>query len=312
MNVNAVIDPETARALAELPFDFSALSAETLPMFRTMMGAFPPVELSDNVERTDYLISNGNEPDIVVRVHRPKGLSGALGCIYWMHGGGLIMGSHLLDDARFDNWCQRFGIVAVSVDYRLAPETPYPGPIEDCYQGLRWVHDKAEMLGVDPTRIGIGGASAGGGLAASLALLARDRGELALQYQLLIYPMIDDRRITVSSQWEVPMWPPASNTLGWTAYLGDKIGTADVSPYAAAARATDLRGLPPALIAVGGIDGFVDEDIDYAARLNRAEVPTELHVYPGAPHGFDGITPNTTLAGRARRDMTDWLAKQLS
>jgi acetyl esterase/lipase len=166
--------------------------------------------------------------------------------------------------------------------------------------------------GVEPQRIGVGGASAGGGLAAALALLARDRDRIPVAFQLLIYPMLDDRQITPSSRWEVPVWPPSANTFGWTSYLGDRTGGPDVSPYAAAARAEDLCGLPPALITVGGLDGFVDEDLEYALRLNQAGVPVELHVYPHAPHGFDNLAPGTALARRARLDMETWLAAQLA
>ena len=190
----------------------------------------------------------------------------------------------------------------MSVQYRLAPETPYPGPLDDCYAGLAWVHQHADELGVDPDRIGIGGQSAGGGLAAGLALLARDRGEVPVAFQLLIYPMLDDRQITPSSGWPDPIWPPSANTYGWTAYLGDRKGGPDVEPYAAPARATDLAGLPPTLIAVGAIDGFSDEDIDYAVRLRHAGVPVDLHVYAGAPHGFEGLAPGCGRrpAGRPR------------
>jgi acetyl esterase/lipase len=221
-----------------------------------------------------------------------------------------VLGSAEMDDLRFDKWCPRLDCVGISVEYRLSPETPYPGPLEDCYAGLRWVHQHAAELGVDPDRIGIGGASAGGGLASGLALLARDRAEVPLTFQLLIYPMLDDRQVTASSQWDVPVWSPAANTFGWASYLGPFSG-GEVPPYAAAARATDLRGLPRAFVCVGSLDGFLDEDVEYAMRLTRAGVPTELHVYPGAPHGFDGFMPGTQVARRARRDMQDWLARAL-
>lgn len=247
----------------------------------------------------------------MVRVHRPVGIEGDLPCVYWMHGGGLMLGRAIQEDFRFDRWCQTFGCVGVAVDYRLAPETPYPGPLDDCYTGLEWVHDHVSDLGVDQSRIGIGGSSAGGGLAAALALLARDRGELSIAFQLLIYPMIDDRQITTSSQWPDPIWPPAASTYGWTAYLWAARGRPHVSAYAAAARATDLVGLPPALITVGALDVFSDEDIDYAVRLHHAGVPVELHVYPGAPHGFDSILAGTDIARRANRDIEDWLRAQL-
>jgi triacylglycerol lipase len=175
---------------------------------------------------------------------------------------------------------------------------------------LAWVHARAAELGVDASRIGVGGASAGGGLAAGLALLARDRGELPVAFQLLVYPMIDDRQVTASSTWIDAIWPPSANSFGWTSYLGASKGSPDVPGYAAAARATDLSGLPPTLIAVGAIDGFCDEDTEYATRLRHAGVPVELHVYPGGAHGFDG-TPVCEIARRANRDMKEWLRAQL-
>jgi acetyl esterase/lipase len=270
----------------------------------------PSPPLSDDVERTDHTIDAAT--GVTVRVHRPIGVEGDLPCVYWMHGGGLILGSNVGDDLRFDDWCRKHGCVGVSVEYRLAPEHPYPHPLDDCYAGLAWVHEHAAELGIAQGRIGIGGASAGGGLAAALALLARDRGELDVAFQLLIYPMLDDRQLTASSQWGDPVWPPAANTYGWTAYLGDSKGAADVPAYAAPARATDLAGLPPTLISVGAIDGFCDEDIDYALRLRHAGVPVELHVYPGAPHGFDGLAATSAIARRANRDIDDWLAARLS
>jgi acetyl esterase/lipase len=204
-----------------------------------------------------------------------------------MHGGGYVMGTHLSYDGRFDAWCPRFGCVGVSVGYRLAPETPYPGPLEDCYAALRWVHAHAGDLGVDPARIGLMGGSAGGGLAAGLALLARDRAELSVSFQILTYPMIDDRQVTPSSRRDVPLWGPAPNRFGWQSYLGDRYGRDDVPPYAAAARATDLAGLPPAF------------------------VPADLCVIAGAPHGFDSMMPATGVARRARQAQETWLEARL-
>jgi acetyl esterase/lipase len=164
---------------------------------------------------------------------------------------------------------------------------------------------------VDPGRIGIAGVSAGGGLAASLALLARDRGEVPLEFQLLDCPMLDDRQITPSSRLEgLQIWTRESNTFGWRAYLGDRYGTEDVPAYAAAARAEDLTGLPPAYVCVGAVDGFRDEDITYAMRLNQAGVAAELHVFPGAPHGVMMFT-ETAVAKRYTHTLDDWLARQL-
>ena len=171
------------------------------------------------------------------------------------------------------------------------------------------MYDHAAELGVDRARIGLGGPSAGGNLAAGLGLLARDRGEVPFAYQLLIYPMLDDRQITASSQWIDPIWPPSANTYGWTAYLGAAKGGPDVPAYAAPARATDLGGLPPTLIAVGAIDGFSDEDIDYAVRLRHAGVPVELHVYPGAFHGSNNFVSRAALSRRWAADERAALAR---
>jgi acetyl esterase/lipase len=304
------IDPQIGAILAAYPIDFGELTAEALPRLRSQpLVSMQGIELSDAVTRTDRAVPGPEgAPEIEVRVHRPVGRPGALPCVFSIHGGGYIFGSKDQDDLRFDKWCPSLGIVGVSVDYRLAPETPYPGPLEDCYAALAWVFRNADDLGVDRSRIGICGASAGGGLAAGLALLARDRGDLDIAFQLLIYPMIDDRMANPSSGWEVPVWTPTYNTFGWRSYLGSLYGTADVPPYAAAARAEDLSGLPPTLISVGTADGFCDEDIIYAQRLNHAGVPTELHVYPGAPHGFDAFGAASPLAARGRRDMKDWLS----
>jgi acetyl esterase/lipase len=314
LDIRPMIDPEVAECLAALPVDlgalFSTVTDEAIVGVRELIAAMPEPPLSDEVERTDHVVEP--ETGVGVRVHRPIGIEGSLPCVYWMHGGGLILGSNVGDDLRFDEWCRKFGCVGVSVEYRLAPEFPYPTPLEDCYAGLLWVHAHATELGIDPTRIGIGGASAGGGLAAALALLARDRGRPDVAFQLLIYPMLDDRQITASSNWIDPVWPPAANTYAWTAYVGDSKGGDDVPAYAAPARATDLNGLPPTLITVGALDGFCDEDIDYALRLRHAGVPVELHVYPGAPHGFDGLAVTSELARRAHRDIDDWLTARLA
>ena len=294
------IDHEIAANLTAMP-KVDGLSDEVLPAFRRRQMTAADVRLSDGVERVDHRVPGpSGDADLVVRVHRPKGLGGPLPCVYAIHGGGYVLGSYQMEDARLDRWCTRFECVGVAVDYRLAPETPYPGPLEDCYAGLGWVHTHHKELGVDLERTGIAGASAGGGLAAALALLARDRAELPIAFQLLMYPMLDDRQLTASSGWNVPVWNPAANAYGWRSYLGPRYGTDDVPTTAAPARATDLRDLPPALLCVGTADGFCDEDITYAQRLNQAGVPTELHVYPGAPHGFDmlpGIPPSPVGAG---------------
>ena len=307
------LDPEIAAALAALPAMLPKLDRETLPAIRAQrLLGLEAIPLSDRVERTDHTIPGPDgAPEVIVRVHVPQDLRRPAPCLYTIHGGGYILGDRSQDDLRFDRWCPDLGFIGVSVEYRLAPETPYPGPLEDCYAGLRWVHEHAAEMGIDRDRIGIGGASAGGGLAAALALLARDRGELPVAFQLLAYPMLDDRQTTASSQWDVPIWSPDHNDFGWRAYLGARHGSADIPYTAAPARASDLGGLPPALVYVGTLDGFCDEDVLYATRLYQSGVPTELHVYPGAPHGFDGFAPTSSIAKRCQRDTTEWLAAAL-
>jgi acetyl esterase/lipase len=169
-----------------------------------------------------------------------------------MHGGGFVVGSNDMDDGDFDRWCPQLGVVGVSVEYRLAPETPYPGPLEDCYNVLRWTHRHADELGVDASRIGVRSVRAGGDLATPTALLARDRGDFPVSFQLLEMPMLDDRQITQSSQQEnLPVGSASSNEFGWRSCLGDLYGSSEIPTYAAPARAADLVGLPAALIVVG-------------------------------------------------------------
>jgi acetyl esterase/lipase len=268
-------------------------------------------EPRDDVERVDHTVPG--DPPIVVRVYRPQGLAPGAACLYDIHGGGYVVGTYAMSDATFDDYCTTFGCVGVSVEYRLAPETPFPGPLEDCYRGLVWTFEHAGELGVDPARIGIAGGSAGGGLAAALALLARDRGEVDVAFQLLECPMLDDRQCTPSScQDGLVVWSRESNRFGWRSYLGDLYGRDDIPAYAAPARATDdeLRGLPPALVITGGADGFCDEDVEYARRLDRAGVPTDLHVIAGAPHGVQ-LFVGTEPARRWAHIVRDWLRPRL-
>ena len=219
--------------------------------------------------------------------------------------------------ASTDGYCawiaDELGVLVASVDYRLAPEHPYPAPIEDCHAGLRWLVASATELGIDLARVAIGGGSAGAGLAAGLALLVRDQGEITVRYQHLVYPMIDDRNQTASSHaiLDSRVWNRTCNHVGWNAYLGGRAGTDGVEAYAAPARATDLAGLPPTYICVGTLDLFLDEDIEYARRLLAAGVPTELHVYPGAFHGSPGTVPNAVLSRRWRADELDSIRRAL-
>jgi acetyl esterase/lipase len=322
MDLGAAIDPEVQELLAASPIggvDFGSLELSDLPRLRETMATMPrpPVPATSTVHRDEVVPGPDGAPDVTVRVFRDgrDGRAEKAGppapCLYWIHGGGYMFGSALMADARIDRWVEQLGCTVVSVEYRLAPEHPYPAPLEDCYAGLVWTWRQAQRLGVDPARILIGGASAGGGLAAALALLARDRGEVPVTYQLLIYPMIDDRNVTVSSNFAAPVWNRDANRLGWRAYLGADRDGDDVPAYAAPARATDLAGLPPAFIAVGTADVFRDEDIDYSRRLLEAGVPTELHVYPGAPHGFEMLAAGAGVARRCQADIDGALGRAL-
>jgi len=245
------------------------------------------------------------DPEVMVRLYRPEGLEAGGPAFYWIHGGGMVLGHVADSDAKCAKIASKLGVLVASVEYRLAPEHPFPAPVEDCYAGLKWLADSADELGIDPSRIAIGGASAGGGLAAGLALLARDRGEVDISFQLLIYPMLDDRNTTASSQaiTDPKVWNRQANLDGWDAYLGGGAGGDDVSIYAAPARATDLAGLPPTYLNVGDLDLFLDEDMAYAKALGAAGVPCELHVYPGAFHGSDSFVSRSSLSRR-------WIAEE--
>jgi acetyl esterase/lipase len=253
-------------------------------------------------------------PDLTLLILSPARGQGPCPGVYYVHGGGMVLGDRRTGTQEMADWVADYGLVAVSVEYRLAPENPHPAPAEDCYTGLAWTAAHAAELGLDPARLMIAGTSAGGGLAAATALMARDRGGPALTHQVLMCPMLDDRQVTPSSQ-ELDgeaNWDRNSNRTGWAALLGDAAGGPDVSPYAAPARATGLAGLPPAFIDVGAVETFRDEDIDYAARLSRAGVPAELHVWPGATHGFDYTAPDAAISRIARATRRDYVRRAVS
>ncbi|MFG2291926.1 alpha/beta hydrolase [Streptomyces sp. NPDC048603] len=254
-------------------------------------------------------------PDVTLVSARPAGLAGPLPLLYYLHGGGLVMGNAWsVLPQMLREWALPLGLAVVSAEYRLAPRTRYPGPLEDCYAGLTWVAGHAAELGIDPDRIVIGGKSAGGGLAAALALFTRDRGGPAPIGQLLLCPMLDDRNDSFSARQMagVDVWDRTSNATAWQAALGDRAGAADLPPYAAPARATDLSRLPPAYIDVGSAETFRDEDVAYADSLWRAGVPAELHVWPGGFHGFDTLAPRAAVSRDAREARTRWLRRLLA
>lgn len=240
-------------------------------------------------------------PDVPVRIYRPADQEGLLPGVCWIHGGGMTIGSVAVCEEAVLGYVESAPCVAVSVEYRLAPEHPHPAPVQDCYAALIWMARQAESLGIDGGRIAIGGESSGGCLAAATALLARDRGEPDLVFQLLVYPMLDDRGVTPSSQEDMGLgvWETEDNTRAWQALLGERAGGEDVPQYAAPARALDLGGLPPAYIDVGELDVLRDEVVEYALRLTQHGVSTELHVYPRAYHGWDVLSPEAAISRRA-------------
>ncbi|MEV0537104.1 alpha/beta hydrolase [Kitasatospora sp. NPDC050463] len=254
-------------------------------------------------------------PDVTLVSARPAGISRPLPLLYYLHGGGMIMGNAWSVVPRLlREWALPLELAVISVEYRLAPRTRYPGPLEDCYAGLVWAAEHAAELGIDADRIVLGGKSAGGGLAAALTLLTRDRGGPAPIGQLLLCPMLDDRDATFSSQQMAGLdtWDRTSNTTAWQALLGDRYGAADLSPYAAPARASDLSGLPPAYLDVGSAETFRDEGVAYAQALWQAGGQAELHVWPGAFHGFDTLAPRSALAREARDARSRWLRRILA
>lgn len=307
-----LVDPELLPLLELWPT--ATLTAELLPVARAREIPLPTPEENGTTLERRHVPGPKGAPTIELHIYHPGDAARPLGCIYHIHGGGYVMGAAKSLEAIHRNIVSQLGCALVSVDYRLAPETPHPGPVEDCYAGLAWLFDHAEELGVDRARIGVMGESAGGGLAAALALLARDRGEYRLAFQHLTYPMLDDRTCTAADPHPHAgefVWTPASNVFGWTALLGHEPGIDGVSPYAAAARATDLAGLPPTYIMTGALDLFVEEDIAYAQRLIRAGVPTELHVFPGAFHGFN-VYPAADVTQRAQAAQLSALRRALA
>jgi acetyl esterase/lipase len=264
------------------------------------------------IARRDVTIAGHLDGEIVLSIFSKEGRTGTGPGIFHTHGGGMIMGTQLDGVEGFFDAIEKYDAVVVSVDYRLAPEFPDPYPVEDCYAGLVWTASHAGELGIELDRLIIGGGSAGGGLAAGTALLARDRKGPALAAQLLMCPMLDDRDQTVSTRQidGVGVWDRGSNLTGWGALLGDRRGTDDVSIYASPARATDLSGLPPAYIDCGSAEVFRDEDVAYATKLWEAGVQAELHVWAGGFHGFEMVT-HAAVSQAAAAARASWLDRTL-
>ncbi|WP_432826848.1 alpha/beta hydrolase [Dactylosporangium sp. CA-092794] len=301
-------DPELSELLAEMP-----LNAELNPELLAQLRQYPSPPFAFAGERREVTVPAADGTPIPLTVFSPADPTPGAPCVYWMHGGGMVMGDRF---AQIDiplEWLERFGAVVVTVDYRLAPESGGTTLVDDCYRGLLWTAEHAAELGIDPARIVVAGASAGGGLAAGVTLLARDRGTPAVAAQVLIYPMLDHRNDTTSSRQfsgTPDTWTREMNDFGWRSVLGGLDG-APVPGHVSPAVAEDLSGLPATYIDAGTAEVFRDEDVAYATRIWAAGGQAELHVWAGGFHGFDALYPQARLSAEARRARGDWLARAL-
>lgn len=281
-------------ALSKMP----PLSLATLPQNRALNKTMARPRMADVPVEIRAIPVGRGQPDVTIHVINACPGQSRAGILH-THGGGFVSGVVEGAIRHLQELCKALDCTAVTVDYRLAPETTWRGSVEDNYAGLKWLHANASAIGVDPTRIAVYGESAGGGHAALLAIAARDRGEVPVAFQCLVYPMLDDRTgVTTPVPAHVGriIWTPESNRFGWQSFLGMAPGGRSVPVQAVPARTRDLAGLPPAWIGVGSIDLFHDEDVEYARRLNDAGSPTELIVVPGAFHGFDILPPLARVA----------------
>jgi len=279
----------------------SALRADLQQTLATM----PPSAIEGVSRDERHIPGPSGAPAVRVLFYTPDNARALAPAYLDLPGGGYIMLAPEFNIAINSQLARDLGCIVVSIDYRVGPEPPFPGAVEDAYAALTWLHTNADALGVDSSRIAIGGESAGGGLAAALGLLAQDRGEVPIAFQSLVYPMLDDRVGTTSEPHPYAgefIWTAESNRFGWECLLGSAPGGTDVSCYAAAARAKDLAGSPPTFIAVGALDLFVEENVEYATRLIRAGVPTELHVYPGAYHAMNFLAADARVTKSLERD----------
>lgn len=305
MNTRHLVDPELAQALAGI--HTLALTAESLPAERTALASFqssaPP---APGVTVEERLLPRPDGSALRVLVYLPAAPA-RTGGLLWFHGGGMVRGTADQYDAQSRYFAHRLGCVVVAVDYRLAPEDPYPAGLEDGYQALSWLHETADELRLVRARIAIAGESGGGCLAAALALYARDHGGPAISAQFLQNPMLDDRTGTAAEPDPLPavgefLWTAASNRFAWGAVLGREPGTLTPPAYAAPGRVENLAGLPPSYFFIGDLDLFVGENLRYVQNLLRRGVPTELHLYAGAYHGFMSFSKGANITKRAEQD----------
>lgn len=304
------MDPEIMTALAPIMAETAGLEPAAvgdIPTRRQRVEARQALTASlqprpTDVTIADHYVDAADGHSILLRWYTKDGSAPGSAVLY-AHGGGMILSNVGLYDGPIARHVSRSGVPFLAVEYRYAPEHPHPTLVEDCFSGLVWLHAHAVELGVDPARIAVMGDSGGGGVAAGLALLARDRGGPAIAAQILLYPMLDDRTVVPDAALAgFATWTWDDNATGWGALLGTAFGTEDVSPYAAPARAASLAALPGAYVEVGELDVFRDEDVEYARRLAAAGVSTELHVHPAVPHAFETFAPEAAVSLRSRAD----------
>ncbi|MFL5352763.1 alpha/beta hydrolase [Archangium sp.] len=278
-----------------------------LPLMRGLQRLIPARAPEGITVENVWIPGPPGAPDVRVRKYEPPQRAPGSAALLWIHGGGYLIGRPEQSDTVCARFARELGILVVAVDYRLAPEHPFPAPLEDCYAALSWMHAQAGALKIDADRLAIGGDSAGGGLAAALAQLTRDRKQIKPVFQLLLYPMLDDRTATRADHKGTGryIWTPGSNVLGWTSYLGQAPGAPTTPKHAVPARMEDLTGLPPAWVGVGTLDLFHEEDVAYARRLQASGVPCELHEVPGAFHAFELFAGDAAIS-------RDFIARQVS
>lgn len=308
----SAIHPELQTVARKLPA--ITYSRKNLWLMNWVMRLRPAPKMPDDILIENVFIpAQTDQARIRLRLYRPRSINAPTPALIWLHGGGYVLGNPEQDDECCTQYGRELGITVVSVDYRYAPKYPFPIGLEDSYAALAWVAARAQSLGVAVPRIAIGGASAGGGLAAALAQLANDRHDIQPVFQLLVYPMLDDRTVLRPdlAGKSYLAWDQQSNRFGWESYLGRPCGGEYIPEYAVPARRADLSGLPPAWLGVGTQDLFYDEDVAYTQRLKACAVPCEIEIVPGAFHGFDVFDPKLPLVQAFRRSQIAALRKYL-
>lgn len=306
------VHPELQNALKTSPS--INYSSNTLWLIRLLISLIPAVKMPEVASIKNIKIDNKDgSAKVRLRLYQPANRMNVTPALIWMHGGGYIIGKPEMEDALCIQFVRELGISVISVDYRLAPKFPFPAGLDDCYSALMWAKQNSEVYGFDENRIAVGGTSAGGGLAAALAQLAYDRKEVALVFQCLTYPMLDDRTVlrTDIDDSNSPTWSQKNNRFGWESYLGEHYGADEILAYSVPARREDLSGLPPAWIGVGTLDVFYEEDTMYAQRLKEAGIDCDLNIVEGAFHGFDAFDQKLSIVQEFRKTQIAALRKHL-